>query len=63
MQAVRPDMNMYGLLLNCNFVISLNADVMGRNSIQISGSQCQLQKLLQKNSYVDGCDNLCLSQH
>jgi len=33
MQAVRPDMNMYGLLSNCNFVISLKADVMGRDNI------------------------------
>jgi hypothetical protein len=63
MQAVRPDMNMYDLLLNFNFVISLKADVMGRDSIQMSGSECQLHKLLQKKSYADGCDNLCLSQH
>lgn len=48
MQAVRPDMNMYNLLLICNFVISLEGDVMEKDSIQISGSECQLQKLLQK---------------
>jgi len=46
MQAVRPDKNMYGPLSNCNFVISLKAEVMGLDSIQISGSERQLQKLL-----------------